>query len=115
MQFDYDHREDLGLFLDDEYVTKRLRALQMGYEAVKEEANAHAGPAVLETFEEEPFTPAKTRSCISLTDSQTEKMTRMKTEGIRITNRYIPEKDRSFTIIAYPVPSIGADFHAIFE
>lgn len=115
MQFDYDHREDLGLFLDDEYVTKRLRALQMGYEAVKEEANAHAGPAVLETFGEEPFTPAKTRSCISLTDSQTEKMTRMKTEGIRITNRYIPEKDRSFTIIAYPVPSIGADFHAIFE
>ncbi len=115
MQFDYDHREDLGLFLDDEYVTKRLRALQMGYEAVKEEANAHAGPAVLETFGEEPFTPSICRSCITLTDAQTAKMTRMKTEGIRITNRYIPEKDRSFTIISYPVPAIGRDFPAIFN
>ena len=115
MQFDYDHREDLGLFLDDEYVTKRLRALRMGYEAHKEEAYAHAGPAVLETFGIEPFTPCVCRSCISLSEAQTAKMSRMKTEGIRITNRYIPEKDRSFTIIDYPVPAIGKDFEAIFD
>ena len=115
MQFDYDHREDLGLFLDDEYVTKRLRALRMGYEAHKEEANRHAGPAVLETFGEKPFIPGVSRYCISLSEAQKAKISRMKTEGMQITNRYIPEKDRSFTIIAYPVPAIGKDFRAIFD
>ncbi|MDO4804166.1 MAG: aminopeptidase [Lachnospiraceae bacterium] len=115
MQFDYDHRDDLGLVLDDEYATHRLRSLREGYEEVKALAGAHAGPAVLETFGEEPFTPAACENRIQMTDAQQAKSVRMRNEGIQITQRYIREEERSFTIISFPVPAIGKDFREIFD
>jgi leucyl aminopeptidase (aminopeptidase T) len=33
----------------------------------------------------------------------------------RITQRYIPQTERSFTIIAFPVPEIGEPFEDIFR
>lgn len=115
MQFDYDHRDDLGLILDDEYVTKRLRALREGYENVKELAAGHAGPAVLDTFGEEPFSPAECDTRICLTETQQLRTVRMRNEGIQITQRYIREEERSFTIMAFPVPAIGEHFEEIFD
>lgn len=115
MQFDYDHRDDLALVLDDEYVSKRLRSLREGYEQVKEMAGVHAGPAVLETFGQEPFTPAACAARIKMSAAKQEKSVSMRNEGIRITQRYIKEEERSFTIISFPVPAIGKDFEAIFD
>ena len=40
---------------------------------------------------------------------------RLDNESVQITNRYIIGKERSFTIIAFPVPEIGADFPEIFK
>ena len=40
-QFDYDHRQDGALFLDQDFVQKRLRALQTSYEKYKELAAVH--------------------------------------------------------------------------
>jgi 5,10-methenyltetrahydrofolate synthetase len=90
MQFDYDHRNDIGLFLDDEYVSKRLRAMQEAYEEVKDLASVFAGPAVIETFGEEPFVPAKCEHAVTLSRYQQEKLAYMRNEGVKITNRYIP-------------------------
>ena len=115
MQFDYDHQEDLGLIMDDEYVTRRLRALREGYEEVRELAYGHAGPAVLETFGEEPFMPEDCPARITLSPSQKEKSVRMRNESTQITQRYIKQDERSFTIISFPVPSIGKDFREIFD
>ena len=36
-------------------------------------------------------------------------------ESAQITNQYIIGKERSFTIIAFPVPEIGAQFEEIFR
>lgn len=115
MQFDYDHRNDIGLFLDDDYVSKRLRAMQEAYEEVKDLARLFAGPAVVETFGEKPFVPDKCEHAVTLSRYQQEKVTYMRNEGVKISNRYIPGDERSFTIIDFPVPSIGRDFKAIFD
>ncbi len=115
MQFDYDHRDDIGLILDDEYVTRRLRALREGYEKVKELAYAHAGPAVLETFGEKPFSPRECGNNINLDPLQQEKSVYMRNEGSQITHRYIRQEERSFTIISFPMPAIGNDFREIFD
>lgn len=104
MQFDYDHKNDIGLFLDDEYVSKRLRAMQEAYEEVKDLARLFAGPAVIETFGEEPFAPGKCEHAVKLSHPQQEKLTYMRNEGVKITNRYIPGDERSFTAIDFPVP-----------
>ena len=39
----------------------------------------------------------------------------MQNEIGQITNRYIKGEERSFTIIAYPVPAIGDQFEEIFR
>jgi hypothetical protein len=90
MQFDYDHRNDIGLFLDDEYVSKRLRAMQEAYEAVKDLARLYAGPAVVETFGDQPFEPKPCRNAVTLSRAQQEKLAYMRNEGVKISNRYIP-------------------------
>jgi hypothetical protein len=56
-QYAYDHREDHALFLDADFVQKKLRSTQEAYEKYKALAAVHGGPAVIETFGELPFSP----------------------------------------------------------
>ena len=90
MQLNYDHRNDLGLFLDDEYVSKHLRATQEAYEEVKDLARDLAGAAVIDTFGREPFVPGKCEHAVTLSRYQQEKLTYMRNESMKIMNRYIP-------------------------
>lgn len=113
-QFDYDHRQDCALFLDSDFVKRKLRALQNAYENYKEQAAVHAGPAVIETFGETPFSPENHSQCWTLSENQQKLMTEMDSETSQIVNRYIKGDERSFTIIAYPVPEIGENFPEIF-
>ncbi len=114
-QFDYDHREDLALILDDDYVTLRKRAAREAYEELRTEAREYAGPAVMETFGNVPFVPAYSASAIRMNRKETARMVDLKTALLMIRQRYIPEDERSFTIIDFPVPQIGPDFEHIFE
>jgi leucyl aminopeptidase (aminopeptidase T) len=50
-----------------------------------------------------------------LTETQQKLQVELDNESGQIVNRYIKGDERSFTIIAYPVPEIGADFPEIFE
>lgn len=113
-QYEYDHRMDDALFLDEDFVSRKLRVTQTAYEKVKELAGVYAGPACLETFGEETFEPVNKPECLSYSGRQKKLMTHMQNEFSQITNRYIPGDKRSFTIIAYPVPEIGSRFAEIF-
>ncbi|MBQ6875695.1 MAG: leucyl aminopeptidase, partial [Lachnospiraceae bacterium] len=55
-QYEYDHRNDVALFLNKPYKDRRLAMLRVAYEECRELAAGYAGPAVMETFGEEPFT-----------------------------------------------------------
>ncbi|MFV0527164.1 MAG: aminopeptidase [Lachnospiraceae bacterium] len=114
-QYDYDHRGDAALYLNEEYVSKRLRALQQAYDACKEEANGHAGPAVIEVFGEKPFVPLTVSQAYKLSPAQQELQVHLDNESAQIVNRYIKGDERSFTIIAYPIPEIGDKFQEIFR
>jgi hypothetical protein len=114
-QFDYDHREDLGLFLDGNMVQRKLEALEAALELEKDWANVHAGPACLETFGEPDFMPQDKEFAVRYSDSQQKEMVRYTSAVGEITNRYIKGEERSYTIIAFPLPGIGSDFEKIFE
>jgi aminopeptidase len=114
-QYDYDHRNDAALYLDDDFVGRKLRALQKAYEKYKIQAGEHGGPAVIETFGELPFAPSDCGSAWKPTEKQQKLMVHMNNEVGQITNRYIKGEERSFTIIAYPVPQIGDRFEEIFR
>lgn len=114
-QFDYDHKDDQALYLDHEFVQRKLRVLQVAYEQVKTLAGEHAGPAVIETFGETPFAPVKNPKACVLTSHQQKLQVSYDNESGQIVNRYIKGDERSFTIIAYPVAEIGSKFEEIFQ
>ena len=113
-QFDYDHRQDQALFMDSDFVQRKLRSMQNAYATYKNQAAVHGGPACIETFGEEPFSPVTTPEAWTLTEVQQKLQVELDNESGQIVNRYIKGDERSFTIIAYPVPEIGADFPEIF-
>lgn len=114
-QFDYDHKDDSSLFLDHEFIQRKLRVLQVAYEQVKDLAHVHGGPACIETFGEKPFAPVAKKEACTLTAHQQKLQVTYDNEAGQIINRYIKGEERSFTIIAYPVKEIGEDFEEIFR
>ncbi len=114
-QFEYDHKDDAALYLDHEFIQRKLRVLQVAYEQVKELAAVHGGPACMETFGETPFAPEKVKEACVLTSHQQKLQVSYDNESGQIVNRYIKGEERSFTIIAYPVKEIGEKFEEIFE
>ena len=114
-QFDYDHRADQAVYLDKAFMERRLGVMRSAYETYKTLAKGHAGPACIDTFGETEFYPQAKKEAYYLSDKQKKLQTQMDNEAVQITNRYIMGKERSFTIIAFPVPEIGAQFEEIFR
>lgn len=75
----------------------------------------YAGPAVIEVFGEDPFSPQTKPTVWKLSDKQQKMSVEYASKAAEITNHYIPHDQYSFTIIAYPIPEIGADFEEIFD
>ena len=114
-QYDFDHRQDMALFLSEDYVTKRLRFLQEAYQEFRSQAAVYGGPAVIETFGEDPFNPEMKPEAYSLSDGQQSLLMRLRSEAAQITARFIKPEERSFTIISWPMPAIGENFPEVFQ
>ncbi len=114
-QFRYDHRQDAALFLSADFVQKKLRAQQEAFEAVAEKAAVYAGPAVMETFGEDPFYPKTCPEAWTYDEEQQRLRQKLVNESVQIQDRYVPSEERSFTIVAWPLPEIGENFEEIFR
>lgn len=114
-QYEYDHRNDQSIFLDKKYVERKLEVITTAYEHLKEQAAQFAGPAVIEMFGEEPFTPVQKNEVLKLSEKQEELALQFDSRQSQIVNKYIHGDERSFTIIAYPVPEIGGKYEEIFD
>ena len=114
-QYDYDHRQDQALFMDKRYIERKLEVMRTVYEQHKELASGFAGPAVMEIFGEVPFSPEAKEAAPSYSEEQRELELLYSSRSGQITNEYIKGEERSFTIVAYPVPEIGAEYAEIFD
>lgn len=114
-QYEFDHREDMALYLDKKLNERRLSVLHSAYEEFKDLAAVHAGPAVMEIFGEHPFMPESCPAALHLDAKQQEIMVTYNSEAGQLVNRYIPGDQRSFTIIAWPIPEIGDNYEEIFR
>lgn len=113
-QYTYDHKEDRGLWLDKALVERGLEVDRTVWDKHKEMAPNYGGPAVIEIFGTKPFSPEQKEERVTYTDRQREIDVYERSEKSQLINRYIHGEERSFTIIAYPVPSIGAKYQEIF-
>ena len=106
-QYEYDHKDDQALFMDKKYLERKLEVMQTTYEHHKKEAAGFAGPACIDMFGEEPFEPEAKETVAKLSKSQEEMILQYDSRQSQMVNQYIKGEERSFTIIAYPVPEIG--------
>lgn len=113
-QYGYDHREDNAFWLDKAYVERSLEVYRIVFEKYKELCAGYAGPAVMEVFGEVPFAPIAKEESAKLSEKQQQLHIYFRNEFSQVMNHYIKGEERSFTIIAYPIPEIGKEFKEIF-
>ena len=114
-QYDYDHKDDKALVWDKGMVQRKLEVFKTAFEHYKEDASLYAGPAVQEVFGEAPFEPVNKKCAPTLSKEQQKQVVEYRSQAGAIQREYILEEERSFTIIAFPVPEIGEDFEEIFR
>lgn len=114
-QYEYDHRNDIALCYDKKMQKAILAAAKAAWEYYRAEYAAFAGPAVLEAFGEPEFFPVNKKEAVEKDAQVTAWMLETSRElGLRLAD-YLKTEETSYTIIAFPLPSIGERFEEIFE
>lgn len=114
-QYAYDHRYDDALYLDKAYIKRKSEVSRHAYESRKQLAGKMAGPAVIEIFGETPFEPENKKQAYALSEEQQKLKSEYITEYQTMVQEYIKGDERSFTIIAFPIPEFGDDFEQMFK
>lgn len=113
-QYEYDHKDDKALYYDKGYVERKLEVLRLAYEEVKDEARVYGGPAVIEFFGELKVKLKNHKENVVMSEDQNHLNVYDQSKSSAITREFIPGDERSFTIIAFPLPTIGENFREIF-
>ena len=114
-QYWFDHKFDEALYLDKAFVKRKLEVAKQAFENRKDLALKMAGPAVIEIFGENPFEPESKKEAYKLTKEQQKLSVGYINEYQRIVQEHIPGDERSFTIIAFPIPEFGDNFKEMFD
>ena len=114
-QFECDHEFDKVLYFNSMFVTRKLEAYKAALEKYKDAAAVFGGPAVIEEFGEEPFSPAEKEEAYRLGAQERKLTVEYAGKAGALLNQYVKGEERSFTIIAFPTPAIGEQFEAIFD
>ena len=114
-QYWFDHKFDEALYLDKAFVKRKLEVAKQAFENRKDLTLKMAGPAVIEIFGENPFEPESKKEAYKLTKEQQKLSAGYINEYQRIVQEHIPGDQRSFTIIAFPIPEFGDNFKEMFD
>ena len=101
--------------MDKAYAERYIECVRNSFEKFKDISAVYGGPAVCEVFGETPFSPEQKDEKIKYTEEQQELSVYVLNNYTRLVNKYVHIEDRSFTIISYPVASIGDKYKEIFK
>ncbi len=110
-----DHRFDEALFVDASYYEGLMAHQKDIFDEFEALIKGYAGPAVMEVFGEKPFEPEMKETALRLSEEQQVLKQKFTSDYQTLFNQYLPSSEWSFTINAYPLPSIGEQFEAIFD
>ncbi len=114
LQYAYDHRQDKALYLDRLYVNREMEHRKVLFEEYKQMLSEYIGPAIVQTFGEPEFVPVNKKEAFHLDKRQVKLELESSRKYSQLVSNYIKNDETSFTIIAYPMPSIGEQFEEIF-
>ena len=108
-QFEYDHKDDLALFMGDRLKAEKLRSLKEAYHAHREAAAACSGNACVEIFGAPGFAPEERPGRIQFSGRREHLFRKLRQEKREMDESFLPEGETSFTIIAWPRPEVAED------
>lgn len=114
-QYGFDHKDDIALLFDKALMQRKLEVRKNAFEENKEWAAFLAGPAVIETFGKEPFSPVPKATACKLSSTQQQMQVEFRSQSMMTQMQYINPEERSFTIIAFPDTHIGEQFDELFD
>jgi len=114
-QYDYDHKDNASNLMTKDFVNRKIMVSREAYEKYKKEASLHAGPAVMEVFGEKAFEPVNKENAIIQHIEERKLQLELTDRMSQLVNEYIKGEERSYTIIAFPIPEIGEQFEDIFR
>ncbi len=114
-QYTFDHRFDMAAYATPLYFDRMLEAMETMVENNREMIQAYGGPAIVSSFGEPPFKPQIKKDCLALTEEQTALYNTYRIKERMLLTRYASPEYTSFTMIAFPLPSIGEPFEEIFQ
>ena len=114
-QYEYDHRYDWGLYMNDAYCEKQKEAVQKLLQENAGLLQGFGGDIELESFGEAFFVPEFCEEALEVTEKQIQLAEELRQyyeqEKYRVGRLY----ESSYTMMALPVPAIGDHFEEIFE
>ena len=111
---EYAHKEDLALFLGDKLKVKKLEALSRAYETYSPLLRVYSGRACVEIFGKKGESFANSQYRASYTKHQQDVIRDYTFKAHELGQKYMPDEETSFTIIAWPTPSV-ADGTALYR
>ena len=113
-QYEYDHRNDSALYYDYQMRNSAIAAAKAAFIKYQPEYAAFAGPAVLEVFGEPDFVPVIKKEAVHTNQKATGYILAARKEINLMTREFLRSEETSYTMIAFPLPSIGDNFEKIF-
>jgi len=111
----YDHRNNWVLTLQRPMLEESVTALSEAMEPRRSELATFAGPAVQEIFGTPEVEFVNKRAVPAVKGRTAGYIAELQQRVMTVLTGYIKPEERTFTIIAYPVPSIGERFEDVFR
>lgn len=114
-QYNYDHRFDNALFLNEYYVDLQQKNQELATAECSDFLHRFAGSIYFDAFGEEPFAPQTKPACLKLSQEQQQLSQKQRMNFSQIFEKHLPRSQTSFCIVGFPTPEIGEHFAEIFE
>ena len=108
-EYEFDHKEDLALFWGDKLKSRKLRALKYAYEENRALLSEFSGHACVEIFGADGSEPVRKEHSPQYHAHQIAVNREYAFRAHELAQKYMPDEETSFTIIAWPTPSIAGN------
>lgn len=113
-QFEFDHKFDNAVYLDPNYYEQYIKILAEMFEK-HDACKDYSGIFYIERFGEAQFSPVFSDARLTYSDKQRELNQNMDQQFFQAREVMIPEANRTFSIISFPVPEIHEKFEDVFN
>ncbi|MDD5529407.1 MAG: aminopeptidase [bacterium] len=114
-QYLYDHKFDMALYFDKEFIEKSVLEQEKSCEECKKILSDLSGSIFFDKFGEIPFIPVDKKENLKFSEEQSKLYREHNNKLAQLYDKYLPRSETSFSIIAFPSPEIKDNFEQIFE